>query len=122
VFYGLVMLFGSRTRKRIVSSGLCSSTVALWLSCVPVGLDVANAVRVTLPVERLVERLGRTGELSPRGDASEVCGRPGGDNQRVPAVVPTGGRFGRAGGRRLGGEQRAAAAACSAANVGLRRR
>jgi hypothetical protein len=34
VSYGLVMLFGSRIRKRIVSSGLCSSTVASWLSCV----------------------------------------------------------------------------------------
>jgi hypothetical protein len=28
----------------------------------PVGLDVPNAVRVTLPVDRLVERLGRTGD------------------------------------------------------------
>jgi hypothetical protein len=46
----------------------------------PVGLDVANAVRVTLPVDRLVERRRR-----------------GGDNQRVPAVVSAGGQFGRAG-------------------------
>jgi hypothetical protein len=35
VTYGLVMLFGSMTRKRIVSDGLWSSTVASWLSCVP---------------------------------------------------------------------------------------
>jgi hypothetical protein len=28
----------------------------------PVGLDVSNAVRVTLPVDRLVERLGRAGD------------------------------------------------------------
>jgi hypothetical protein len=34
VTYGLVMLFDSTTRKRIVSDGLCSSTVASWLSCV----------------------------------------------------------------------------------------
>jgi hypothetical protein len=30
----------------------------------PVGLDVSNAVRVTLPVDRLVERLGTVGGLS----------------------------------------------------------
>jgi hypothetical protein len=28
----------------------------------PVGLDVSNAVRVTLPVDRLVERLGTAGD------------------------------------------------------------
>ena len=28
----------------------------------PVGLNIPNAVRVTLPVDRLVERLGRAGD------------------------------------------------------------
>jgi hypothetical protein len=28
----------------------------------PVGLDVANVIRVTLPVDRLVVRLGRVGD------------------------------------------------------------
>jgi hypothetical protein len=59
---GLVMLFGSTTRKRIASSGLRSSTVASSLSCGPVGLDVPDAVRVTLPEDRLVSRLGTAAE------------------------------------------------------------
>jgi hypothetical protein len=44
VCYELVTLFGSTIRTRIVSSGLCSSMVASWLSCGR-GLDIADAVR-----------------------------------------------------------------------------
>jgi hypothetical protein len=58
----LVMLFGLTIRRRIVSSGLCSSTVGWWLSYAPLGLDVAVVVRVTLLVERLVDRLGTAAE------------------------------------------------------------
>jgi hypothetical protein len=59
VTYGLVMSFGSRTRRHIVSRGLCSSDRGrVVVELRPLGLDVPDAVRVTLPVDRLVERLG----------------------------------------------------------------
>lgn len=57
VTYGLVMSFGTRTRMRSVSRSLCSSTARRG-QLRPVGLDVADAGLVTLPVGRLAERLG----------------------------------------------------------------
>jgi hypothetical protein len=54
VTYKLAMLFGLTTRKRIVSSGLCSPTVGSSLSY--------GRLVSTLPVDRLVDRLGTAAE------------------------------------------------------------
>jgi hypothetical protein len=62
VSYGLVMLFGSTTRKRIVSSGLCSSTGLSLLSYVRLVSTSPTRFAITLPVDRLVERLSTTAD------------------------------------------------------------
>jgi hypothetical protein len=58
VRYGLGTLFDWTIRKRIVLSGSCTSTIGSWSSCGQVGLDVLDRVRVTLPENRRVTRLG----------------------------------------------------------------
>jgi hypothetical protein len=57
VSYGLVVSFGSRTCKHSVWKRGCARRRSRALG--PVGLDVANAVRVTLVVDGLVQRFGR---------------------------------------------------------------
>ena len=54
---GRVTLFASMTGKRIGLSAWSASAPAL-LEMRPVGLEISEAVRVTLPVDRLVTRLG----------------------------------------------------------------
>jgi hypothetical protein len=55
---GLVMLFGSTTRKRIAWSRVALVDGRVVVELRPVGLDVPDTVRVTLPGDRLVSRLG----------------------------------------------------------------
>src|SRR5262249_33214145 len=71
VAYGLVVSFGSRTRKRSVWRGLCSSTVASRLRCGRWS-RLADAVRVT-PVGSW--RLGNSNDLAGRSTATWVGGR-----------------------------------------------
>ena len=62
VTYKLAMLFGLTTRKRIRVERVVLADGRVVVEQRPVGLDVADMVRVTLPVDRLVDRLGTAAE------------------------------------------------------------
>jgi hypothetical protein len=85
VIYGLVMLLRSTNRKRIVSSGLWSSTVASWLSCVR--LVSTLLTRFALRCRGIGCRAPRHGRgLSRLADESGVLDGLAVKDQRVSAV------------------------------------